>query len=49
MINLFKVLLISVLSVQSESFFGQFQPRKKNYSIHNGISNSENSDLKLKF
>ena len=45
MVNLFKVLLISVLSVQSESFFGQFQPRKKNYSIHNGISNSENSDF----
>ena len=45
MINLLKIFIVSVLTVQSESFFGQFQPRKKNYSIHNGVSNSDNTEF----
>lgn len=46
MIKFLKVFLILVLSTNSESFFNNFQPRKKNYSIHCGISNfhTSNSD-----
>ena len=45
MIKFLKVIFVLVLSSNSESFFNNFQPRKKNYSINSGISNFHKSDF----
>merc|ERR1711916_415441 len=45
MIKFLKVIFVLVLSSNSESFFNNFQPRKKNYSIYSGITNFHKSDL----
>ena len=47
MINFLKVVFISFLSLQSQgdSFINRFQPKKKNFSMLNGITNSDNSDF----
>lgn len=50
MTNFLKVVFISFLSLQSqgESFINRFQPKKKNFSMLNGITNSDNSDFTSK-